>query len=144
MGVESILFYLTPLKPSKEAFYRIRAQRSSDPLRRAAEFLYLNKTCWNGLYRVNSQGEFNVPYGAPKTDFIVDPSNLRACCNALGGAGIELLCADFEEALAETQAGDLVFLDPPYVTRHNDNGFVDYNETLFSWHGNCSGPCRSR
>lgn len=132
-GVETILNHLEPLKPDRDRFYSIRSQRSADPLKRAAEFLYLNKTCWNGLYRVNSKGEFNVPFGAPKSDSIVDADNLRACSSILSRPGVRLLCSDFEEALRGAQSGDLAFLDPPYVTRHNDNGFVDYNETLFSW-----------
>jgi D12 class N6 adenine-specific DNA methyltransferase len=63
-GAESILSHLAPLKRDKELFYEIRSHLSSDPLERAAQFIYLNKMCWNGLYRVNSKGEFNVPYGA--------------------------------------------------------------------------------
>ena len=118
---------------NREFFYQVRSNRSSGRYKRAAEFIYLNKTCWNGLYRVNSSGEFNVPYGLPKTDFIVDHMNFRACAAALTDANVEVRCCDFEVALEAVQAGDLVFLDPPYVTRHNNNGFVDYNEQLFSW-----------
>jgi DNA adenine methylase len=125
--------HLTPLKPEPEYFYSLRKARSTDAIQRAAEFIYLNKTCWNGLYRVNSRGEFNVPYGRPKTDTIFDPSNIVACSAALNKPGITINCADFTDALADVQAGDLVFLDPPYVTGHNNNGFIDYNETLFSW-----------
>jgi DNA adenine methylase len=125
--------YLGPLKPDKKYFYSLRSNRSSGPYKSAAEFIYLNKTCWNGLYRVNSNGQFNVPYGAPKTDTIFDPGNLRACGEALNRSGIELRTGDFEETLASATTGDLVFLDPPYVTRHSNNGFVDYNEKLFSW-----------
>jgi DNA adenine methylase len=132
-GIESIITYLTPLTPSKETYYAIRSNRSSDHLERAAELIYLNKTCWNGLYRVNSRGEFNVPYGAPKSDGILDASNLRACSHALQPEGVSLRAGDFEEMLNGVEEGDLVFLDPPYVTHHNDNGFIDYNEKLFSW-----------
>jgi DNA adenine methylase len=132
-GVESVLEYLSPLKRDKEQYYEIRSSLSSDPIERAAQFIYLNKMCWNGLYRVNSKGEFNVPYGAPKTDFIVDAANLLACSSALKGEAVELACADFEDAVAEAREGDLIFLDPPYVSGHNNNGFIDYNETLFSW-----------
>jgi len=128
-----LLRYLAPLRPDKQTFYEMRANRSRGPVKRAAEFIYLNKTCWNGLYRVNARGEFNVPYGAPKSDFIVDPTNLRACSTALGGSGVHLDVANFEDAMRDVEKGDLVFLDPPYVTRHNNNGFVDYNERLFSW-----------
>jgi DNA adenine methylase len=129
----AVLRHLSPLRPDRELFYEIRSNRSVGRLKRAAEFIYLNKTCWNGLYRVNAQGEFNVPYGAPRTDAIVDAENLRACATALRTPGVTLVSADFEDALLDAKPGDLVFLDPPYVTGHNNNGFVDYNELLFSW-----------
>ena len=129
----SVIRYLKPLKPDRDLFYAIRDRRSRGKLKGAAEFLYLNKTCWNGLYRVNSEGHFNVPYGMPKTDFIADFENIRACSKALQKPDVRLQSCDFEEALANVKAGDLVYLDPPYVTRHNNNGFIDYNETLFSW-----------
>jgi len=128
-----VLRFLAPLKPDKERFYEIRGARSRGPAKRAAEFIYLNKTCWNGLYRVNGAGQFNVPYGAPKSDLIAEPENLRACSGALAQSGIELAVAPFDTALSGVGEGDLVFLDPPYVTTHNNNGFVDYNERLFSW-----------
>jgi DNA adenine methylase len=132
-GVDHVLRYLRPLKPDRKLFYDIRSNRSAGPFKRAAEFIYLNKTCWNGLYRVNSRGEFNVPYGLPKTDYIVDEANLRACADALRRRSVVLDAQDFEAALDNVVGGDLVFLDPPYVTRHNNNGFIDYNERLFSW-----------
>ena len=132
-GVSAVIRYLKPLKPDRELFYAIRNRPSQGRLKRAAEFLYLNKTCWNGLYRVNSEGQFNVPYGRPKTDFIADFENLRACSETLQKPGVRLRSCDFEEALANVEAGDLVYLDPPYVTRHNNNGFIDYNKTLFAW-----------
>jgi DNA adenine methylase len=128
-----LLGYLQPLRPDKALFYEIRRCRSQAQVKRAAEFIYLNKTCWNGLYRVNGKGEFNVPYGSPKSDTISDPANLRACSKALRGSRISLETQDFESALSEVVAGDLVFLDPPYVTGHNNNGFIDYNELIFSW-----------
>lgn len=117
----------------RETYYEVRSGRSADPIRYAGEFLYLNRACFNGLYRVNSSGQFNVPWGAPKTDFVADEGNLVACQQALSKPGVTLLCDDFEIALTDCEAGDLVFLDPPYVTRHNNNGFADYNEKLFSW-----------
>ena len=129
----SIIRYLRPMKPDRQLFYAMRDRRSRGRLKRAAEFMYLNKTCWNGLYRVNADGRFNVPFGMPKTDFIADFGNLRACARALQCDGIELQSCDFERSLADVEPGDLVYLDPPYVTRHDNNGFVDYNEVLFSW-----------
>jgi DNA adenine methylase len=82
---------------------------------------------------VNSEGRFNVPFGRPKTLNIVEPENLRACSSVLRGRDVRLAVRDFADALEGVQRGDLVYLDPPYVTRHNNNGFIDYNEKLFSW-----------
>ena len=132
-GAAGIIRHLRPLKPDRDLFYAIRKRPSRGRLKRVAEFIYLNKTCWNGLYRVNSEGRFNVPYGMPKTEFIADFENLRACSQVLREPGVSLRSCDFEAALADAEAGDLVYLDPPYVTRHNNNGFIEYNETLFSW-----------
>jgi DNA adenine methylase len=132
-NVRAVLRHLVPLRPNRSFYYTIRSRRSTGQYKRAAEFIYLNKTSWNGLYRVNSHGLFNVPYGRPKTDNIIDSVNLRACATALNKPGVRLTCVDFEEALADACRNDLVFLDPPYVTRHNNNGFVDYNKRLFCW-----------
>ncbi len=131
--VSRIIRHLRPLKPDRDLFYAIRNRPARGRLKRVVEFLYLNKTCWNGLYRVNSEGRFNVPYGMPKTDFLADFENLRACSRALQKPGVRLQSCEFEGALEDVKAGDLVYLDPPYVTHHNSNGFVDYNEALFSW-----------
>jgi DNA adenine methylase len=102
-------------------------------MKRAAEFIYLNRGCFNGLYRVNSRGDFNVPYGRPRTTNIIDFKNLRVCSAALRANGVQVRKSDFERAIVKAKAGDLVYFDPPYVTGHNNNGFLDYNEKLFSW-----------
>lgn len=132
-GPRSIIDRLQPMAPNKDLFYEVRDRKASNRFAAAADFIYLNKTCWNGLYRVNARGEFNVPYGRPKSDGIFDPSNLLACSDLLSRPDVTLTTNDFERTLADVDEGDLVFLDPPYVTGHNDNGFVDYNEKLFSW-----------
>lgn len=129
-----VIRYLRQLDPrERRLFYRVRENRSDGPFKRAAEFIFLNKACWNGLYRVNASGKFNVPYGRPRSGFTADFGNIVACAEALHSSGVSLQVADFEEALAKSQPGDLVYLDPPYVTGHTSNGFVDYNEVLFSW-----------
>lgn len=132
-NASSVFNYISPLKSNKTTYYKIREKRSKGKFKRAAEFIYINKTCWNGLYRVNSKGIFNVPYGSPKNNYIADIDNLRECSKLLNKEAIELRMCDFEEALAETKQGDLVYLDPPYVTGHSNNGFVEYNEKIFSW-----------
>lgn len=123
---------LRPWKVDKAMFYEIRAMRELEGPERAARFIYLNKTCWNGLYRVNSQGHFNVPFGRPKSSNVASLANLLACSSALRGS-LSIETKDFEEAVSDSRDGDVVFFDPPYVTGHANNGFVDYNETLFTW-----------
>ena len=131
---EEVLKHLAVLDPlDKTQYYRVRAHRSKSASQRAAQFIYLNRAGWNGLYRVNSNGDFNVPYGAPKTSNLVDPTNLRACAKCLRRSQVSLACGDFSAVLKDCAEGDLVFLDPPYVTGHNNNGFIDYNESIFSW-----------
>lgn len=132
-GPSRVLRHLASLAPGKEAYYHVRENMSRGHFRRAAQFIYLNRMCWNGLYRVNSAGKFNVPYGLPKSDAIVDAANLLACGRLLRRKGVLLQVADFEVAASSATKGDLVFLDPPYVTGHRNNGFVDYNGVLFSW-----------
>ena len=125
--------YLSPLRSNRTTYYRIRSGTSTAFFKSAAHFIYLNRNCWNGLYRVNSSGGFNVPFGAPKTQQPIDKENIRACAESLTVPGVTLKCSDFYDSAKHARAGDFVFLDPPYVTCHNDNGFIDYNEVLFSW-----------
>ena len=129
----AVLRHLSPMRPDRGTYYAVRAHRSAGRFKKAAEFIYLNKTCWNGLYRVNSRGVFNVPFGKPKTDHLIDTTNFRESAVLLGSQGVELQTADFEAAVSSATSGDFVFFDPPYVTGHRNNGFVDYNEKLFSW-----------
>jgi len=115
---------------SKKYYYEIRESKPRAAHTGAARFIYLNRTCWNGLYRVNFKGAFNVPLGT-KTDAILDSDNFEAVANLLKNA--ELHVGDFEKAVDLAGKGDLLFVDPPYTVKHNLNGFVKYNETLFTW-----------
>lgn len=131
--VNNVIRHLRPLPPDRDTFYSVRNSKSRSAARRAAEFIYLNKTCWNGLYRVNSSGQFNVPYGRPKTENLTDLTNLRSCASLLQQTNIILTAGDFEHCVHQAERRDLVYFDPPYVTGHSNNGFRDYNETLFKW-----------
>ena len=111
-------------------YYTQRSARPATPSARAAQFIYLNRACWNGLYRVNRKGEFNVPIGT-KNWIVSDDDDFEAVSQALQSADIR--CSDFSTTLNEAGRGDLVFVDPPYTVAHNFNGFVKYNETIFSW-----------
>jgi DNA adenine methylase len=130
---DSILRLLRPLRPNRETFEKFKASAPRTPATKAAQFILLNKACWNGLYRVNADGIFNVPFGQPKTDFLINEENLRRCAKQLRRREISTRCQDFEVISDRVENGDFVFLDPPYVTSHNMNGFVDWNESLFSW-----------
>lgn len=114
----------------KEYYYEVRERLFFTPVERAAQFLYLNRTCWNGLYRENLRGKFNVPIGTKQT-VIFDSDDFPAWSRALSDCWIE--CRDFEAAIEESDAGDFVFVDPPYTVRHNMNGFVKYNQNIFAW-----------
>ncbi|MFZ5775198.1 MAG: DNA adenine methylase [Thermodesulfobacteriota bacterium] len=115
---------------SREYYYELRGKRLRKSTTRAAQFLYLNRTCWNGLYRENLKGQFNVPIGT-KQNVIFESDNFVAWSKAL--QGIRLECLDFEEAIEEADDGDFIFVDPPYTVRHNINGFVKYNQNIFAW-----------
>jgi DNA adenine methylase len=130
---ERVLDALRPLKPNRKTFDRLKQLAPDSSEERAARFIFLNKACWNGLYRVNSQGIFNVPYGWPRTDFVIDEKNFLRCSAQLRRRQISIRHQDFEEIYDRVTENDFVFLDPPYVTSHNMNGFVDWNESLFSW-----------
>jgi DNA adenine methylase len=115
---------------SDEHYYAIRGRRPTEDIPRASRMIYLNRTCFNGIYRVNLRGEFNVPRGT-KDAIMLDSDHFDLMAKLLEGADIRV--ADFEVLINEAQAGDFVFADPPYTVRHNFNGFVKYNEKLFSW-----------
>lgn len=117
-------------KHNKDFYYKIRSQAFNDPIDKAAQFIYLNRTCWNGLYRVNLKGVFNVPIGT-KTKVILDTDDFKKTSTLLQGANIRN--ADFETVIAQASKNDFVFVDPPYTVKHNINGFIKYNEQLFSW-----------
>lgn len=115
---------------SDEHYYRVRSSRPKSPYQRAANLIYLNRTCWNALFRVNKAGVFNVPKGTknrvilPNDDFEFWHSALSKC---------EIKAQDFEQTINDSKEGDLIYADPPYVTTHILNGFIKYNERLFNW-----------
>lgn len=116
---------------AKEHYYATRSAPKSDSLAdEAARLIYLNRTCWNGLYRVNREGRFNVPIGT-KTSVVLDTDNFEQTADAL--RGVDLKCCDFEVTIDRALEDDFIFVDPPYTVQHNLNGFIKYNEKLFSW-----------
>ncbi|MDE4272943.1 Dam family site-specific DNA-(adenine-N6)-methyltransferase [Phaeobacter gallaeciensis] len=115
---------------SPEYYYTIRSKEYSCKVEKASQFIYLNRTCWNGLYRLNKKGKFNVPIGS-KTKVLLPDDDFASISAILKNSSLR--CCDFEETISEAQKGDLLFVDPPYTVAHNKNGFVKYNEKIFSW-----------
>lgn len=126
---QKVIAAMQGFQNTEEDYYRIRALSPQCRFERAAQFVYLNQTSFNGIYRVNLRGQYNVPYGHRSKSFL-DEKALEAASKALQVA--RLRACDFVETLDEVKAGDLVFLDPPYTVSHNHNGFIKYNQSLFS------------
>ena len=117
---------------SKSAFERMRKLEPKDDVSRAARFIYLNKTCFNGLWRVNSKGEFNVPWGKLKSPAIFNEENLLACSIRLKGSHITN--KDFASAVEKCSSGDLVYFDPPYLPLSASSSFSKYAKDDFTYH----------
>ncbi len=111
-------------------YYEERSCRHRTPEERAAQLIYLNRTCWNGLYRVNLNGQFNVPIGT-KDSVLLDSDDFKSTSALLQGA--DLRVQDFEVTIGSAGLDDFIFVDPPYTVKHDHNGFLKYNETIFSW-----------
>lgn len=130
---EAVATQLQRWNCDRDTYYEVRSLRPDvESTEAAAQFIYLNRLGFNGLYRVNSSGGFNVPYGRPKNANMVTLAELRLVANRLKDV-TTLKAQDFEDALDECDAEDFVYLDPPYVAGHRNNGFVDYNAKLFTW-----------
>lgn len=129
--VEGVIEALAAYRNDRDQYYRVRSQRHDDlrPAGRAARIIYLNKTCYNGLFRENSRGEFNVPFGRYANPRICDAENLRAVSDALQGA--DLACHDFEAACARVRPGDFVYFDPPYHPVSATSSFTAYHQGGF-------------
>ena len=125
----------TKLSKSEKAGFYNKVRSEPPPfelkLERARWFIFLNKTCYNGLYRVNQSGGFNVPYGDHKKVRLYDAENLRAISKLLNREGTKLMRASYEVALADADRGDFVYLDPPYYPAV-ENGFTSYTAEAFS------------
>lgn len=130
---ESVFRYLKMHQKnhSQDYYYYMRKLKPRRRASRAARFIYLNRTCWNGLFRVNLNGVFNVPIGT-KSSVIFEDDCFDEISEALCYA--RLFSCDFECLIDEAVQSDLVFVDPPYTVQHNHNGFIKYNEKLFSWY----------
>lgn len=129
-NVEDVIKHLSNFSNTSINYYQVRGTNYDSETQKAAKFIYLNQTSFNGIYRVNLKGEYNVPFGYRNKDFL-DTKALRAASEAL--KNVELLHVDFVETLNNIKEGDLVFIDPPYTVAHENNGFVKYNQNIFAW-----------
>ncbi len=124
---------------SEEYFYELRAlDRSSEykemnNVQKAARIIYLNKTCYNGLYRVNAAGQFNSPYGKYKNPNIVNATTIRAMSNYLKKTQIDIRSGDYRKVLKGLRKGTFVYLDPPYMPISSSSSFTGYTDNGFSY-----------
>ena len=136
-NVDSLIRSLTDLaaeyrKSPKEKYYEVRDHQDPaelDAVSRTARLIFLNKTCYNGLYRVNAQGHFNVPFGNYRNPTICDEEGLQTSSDALQSAVIRAM--DYHEALRLVRTGDFVYLDPPYHPVSKTASFTRYTREDF-------------
>lgn len=127
-----ILPILERLRNDRQTYLRVRSLNLNrlDQATKAARFIYLNRFCFNGLYRTNAKGQFNVPYGGVKSGSLPSKALFTKCSRTLGSA--RLMCADFEKVLNRTEPGDFVYMDPPFTVR-SKRIFNEYAPVLFSF-----------
>lgn len=137
-NVEELIKDLRQHRNEEDYFYKIRnLDRDKDkynkltPVKRASRIIFLNKTCYNGLFRVNKAGEFNTPFGNYKNPNIVNEITLMAVSNYFNKAKITFTCKDFEEVLKEARKGAFVYLDPPYDPVSDTASFTGYDKGGF-------------
>lgn len=127
-----VLGILKRMPVTEEYYYRLRRCRLSSDAGNAARFLFLNRTAFGGIYRLNALGEFNVPFGHERTpDILWERKLVERASSVL--QGVEVVQSDFEGVMNCAEQGDVVYCDPTYTVTHDRNGFVRYNESNFSW-----------
>ncbi len=129
--VENLIKSLKKHKLDKEYFLKIRTQSPEklSGLNTASRFIYLNRTCFNGMYRVNSKGGFNVPFGKYTNPLICDENNLRKASKAL--KNVEIKKQDYKEVLKKANKGDFIYFDPPYYPINKTSSFTSYTKESF-------------
>jgi DNA adenine methylase len=117
----------------KDTYDIVKKQVFTTDIDRAAQFLFLNRGAYGGLWRVNRAGTFNVPWSTPKTPSPVDKENILRVSRLLKNMELQIQCADFAVLTADAVSGDVVFLDPPYSKGRPERPFIHYNTALFGW-----------
>lgn len=137
-SVDQLIDNLQIHKNDEDYYYSIRdwdrekGFRDKTPVERASRIIFLNKTCYNGLFRVNSQGQFNVPFGKYKNPNILDKAVLKAVSQYLNANKITILNMDFESCLKDAKRGDFIYLDPPYDPVSDTACFTGYDLNGFN------------
>ncbi len=120
-------------KNSESYYYSIRESNPRSAIEKTSRLIFLNRTCFNGLYRVNSKGKFNVPLGKYSNPNIVNEENLYAVSSILQSSRISIKCRDFEAVLRDAKKGDLVYFDPPYQPTSATANFTSYTNKDFTY-----------
>ena len=120
-------------KDSESYYYSIRQSNPRSEIEKTSRLIFLNRTCFNGLYRVNSKGKFNVPLGKYSNPNIVNEENLHAVSNILQSSRISIKCRDFEAVLRDAKKGDLIYFDPPYQPVSATANFTSYTNKDFTY-----------
>jgi len=120
-------------KNPKEYYYEIRESNPKNQIGKVSRLIFLNKTCFNGLYRVNSKGKFNVPLGKYTNPNITNKENLLIVNHVLRSKNISIKCQDFTKALESAQKNDFVYLDPPYQPVSQTSNFTSYTNDSFGY-----------
>ena len=137
-NLDELIEDLKKYKNEEEYFYQIRdldrkdSFRDKTPVEKASRTIFLNKTCYNGLFRVNSQGYFNVPFGRYKNPKYVDSDILKSIQEYLINNSVTILNCDFEEAVKDAKKGDFIYFDPPYHPLSKTSSFTGYGVNGFS------------
>jgi DNA adenine methylase len=120
-------------KDAKSYYYSIRESAPKSAIEKTSRLLFLNRTCFNGLYRVNSKGKFNVPLGRYTNPNIVNEENLRAVSHVLQSSKVSIQCRDFESVLKDVKKDDFVYFDPPYQPVSSTANFTSYTHKSFTF-----------
>jgi len=137
-SVDDLIENLKSHKNNEDYYYAIRdwdrakSFQNRTPIERASRIIFLNKTCYNGLFRVNSQGQFNDPFGKYKNPNILDVAVLKAVSKYLKENEITILNLDFQDALKDSKKGDFIYLDPPYDPISETASFTGYDVNGFN------------
>ena len=113
-------------------YYHVRESEPVSQIEKVSKLIFLNKTCFNGLYRVNSKGKFNVPLGRYTNPNIVNKSNLFAVSQILQSSNLEFFCRDFESVLHDIKKDDFIYFDPPYQPVSQTANFTSYTNKMFT------------